>query len=293
MRKILISLAIIGAVSAIVVGATTAFFSDTETSSGNTFTAGAIDLKVDNHCYYNDRECICATSGEHAGKCYWDIGGNGHFGDGEVSEDNRCYCTWDEKDLEDGDLFFYFTDLKPGDHGEDTISLHVHDNDAWACVTVKDLKDDDNGCTEPEGEDGDSTCGENEGELSQHLYFFAWADNDGDNVYEPGEGERYLFTNIFGPASDVLNGRTYPLADSTVNVFTGSTSGDEPLIGCDVYYIGLAWCFGTMTVNTQNGQITCSGAGNHNITQTDSLTGTIEFYTEQARNNSTFVCQQL
>ena len=46
MRKILISLAIIGAVSAIVVGATTAYFSDTETSTGNTFSAGKLDLKV-------------------------------------------------------------------------------------------------------------------------------------------------------------------------------------------------------------------------------------------------------
>ena len=42
MKKILISLAVIGAVGAIAAGATGAFFSDTETSTGNTFTAGAI-----------------------------------------------------------------------------------------------------------------------------------------------------------------------------------------------------------------------------------------------------------
>jgi len=45
-KRILISLAIIGAVSAIVVGATTAYFSDTETSTGNTFSAGTLDLQV-------------------------------------------------------------------------------------------------------------------------------------------------------------------------------------------------------------------------------------------------------
>lgn len=48
MKKILISLAMIAAVGAIVVGATTAYFSDTETSTGNTFTAGTIDIAVDN-----------------------------------------------------------------------------------------------------------------------------------------------------------------------------------------------------------------------------------------------------
>lgn len=46
MRKILISLSIIGVVAVIAVGATVAYFGDTETSTGNTFTAGTLDLKV-------------------------------------------------------------------------------------------------------------------------------------------------------------------------------------------------------------------------------------------------------
>lgn len=47
MKKILISLSIIAAAAAVVIGATTAYFSDTETSTGNTFTAGVIDISVD------------------------------------------------------------------------------------------------------------------------------------------------------------------------------------------------------------------------------------------------------
>ncbi len=47
MKKILISLSIVGAVAAIAIGATTAFFSDTETSTGNTFSAGTIDIAID------------------------------------------------------------------------------------------------------------------------------------------------------------------------------------------------------------------------------------------------------
>jgi len=45
-KKILISLSVIGAVAAIAIGGTVAYFSDTETSTGNTFTAGTIDLAV-------------------------------------------------------------------------------------------------------------------------------------------------------------------------------------------------------------------------------------------------------
>jgi predicted ribosomally synthesized peptide with SipW-like signal peptide len=59
MKKILLSLAIIGAVGAGVVGATGAFFNDTETSQGNIFVAGDLDLKVD-HTYasYLGEECV-------------------------------------------------------------------------------------------------------------------------------------------------------------------------------------------------------------------------------------------
>jgi len=45
-KKIIISLGIIGAVSAIVIGGTVAYFSDVETSKGNTFSAGTLDLEI-------------------------------------------------------------------------------------------------------------------------------------------------------------------------------------------------------------------------------------------------------
>lgn len=47
MKKILVSLSIVGAVAAIAVGGTIAYFSDTETSTGNTFSAGTIDIAID------------------------------------------------------------------------------------------------------------------------------------------------------------------------------------------------------------------------------------------------------
>ena len=47
MKKILLSLSTITAVAILAVVGTTAYFTDTETSTGNTFTAGTIDIAVD------------------------------------------------------------------------------------------------------------------------------------------------------------------------------------------------------------------------------------------------------
>lgn len=46
MKKILLSLSIIGVVATIAIGGTIAYFSDTESSKGNTLTAGVLDLKI-------------------------------------------------------------------------------------------------------------------------------------------------------------------------------------------------------------------------------------------------------
>ena len=47
MKKIILSLAMVAVVGAVAVGGTIAYFSDTETSTGNTFTAGTVDIAVD------------------------------------------------------------------------------------------------------------------------------------------------------------------------------------------------------------------------------------------------------
>lgn len=53
-KKILVSLAVIGVAAAIAVGGTIAYFSDTETSTGNTFTAGTIDIDIDRQNPWTD-----------------------------------------------------------------------------------------------------------------------------------------------------------------------------------------------------------------------------------------------
>src|SRR3989304_6136500 len=125
MKRSLLSLLVIGVVATAALGLSRSFFSDTETSSANTFEAGAIDLKIDNTSYLN-RVLNQGT-------------------------------TWTLDNLP-GHLFFNFNDLKPDDEGEDTISIHVNNNDAWVCMEMKLTSNIDNGCTEPETTDGDPQC---------------------------------------------------------------------------------------------------------------------------------------
>ncbi|HYF13099.1 MAG TPA: TasA family protein, partial [Candidatus Paceibacterota bacterium] len=104
MRRIITGLGTIVFAGALVVGATGAFFSDTETSTGNTFAAGEIDLRIDNTSYVTNNAGVLVASPNN---------------------------TWALSDLTN-QLFFSFADLKPGDIGEDTISIHAGSNDAWA-----------------------------------------------------------------------------------------------------------------------------------------------------------------
>ena len=261
-KKILISLSVIGVVAAVAIGGTIAYFSDTETSTGNTFTAGAIDLTIDNHSYVTDET-------------------------GTLVENPTN--TWDLADLT-GQLFFSFSDLKPGDLGEDTISLHVNNNDAWACMSINLTSTPENGETEPEALVDDQGT---EGELQNELYFAFWAD-DGDNVYENSE---VIFAQ--GLAANLFDGTNWALADSQTNVWPNSTG--DPLTGDLTRYVGKIWCYGTLTEDKAEENSTspiergttgflCDGESVSNVSQTDGIVADVEFYAEQYRNNPNFVC---
>src|SRR5687767_4298663 len=101
-KKILTSLGLIVFAAAVVASSTGAFFSDTETSVGNTFAAGDIDLQIDNESYAID----------------YTIPG---FVNPTGALALSSTTSWELTDLT-VEKFFNFTDLKPGDYGEDTIS---------------------------------------------------------------------------------------------------------------------------------------------------------------------------
>ncbi len=272
------SMAMLVAVGALVSGATGAWFSDTEKSSGNTFAAGAIDLKVDSECHYNGM--VCEENG------YWN--GNEDLGE--------CTCTWLAKDLGEGDLFFNFNDIKPGDQGENTISLHVNGNDAWGRMVVDNVISSDETCVEPELE-AEPNCGnDNGGELGENLKFYAWLDQgsvpgfqgdldatEGDNIWncndpsDPTKCDEPLLIE-----EGTLDGpETYEFKEALSSVYDTycypygydceGLTADGHMVGDTTYYFGLAW--------------KTDGATMGNEAQTDSLKADISFETVQYRNN--------
>ncbi|MCX6737610.1 MAG: TasA family protein [Candidatus Parcubacteria bacterium] len=275
-KKIILSLGVIGIVAAFAIGGTVAYFSDTETSTGNTFTAGAIDLKVSNESYVSNQ-----TTGvlEASPNTSWVSGAT-------IGK------------------FFNFSDVKPGDVGEDTIGLTVENNDAWACATLELKSNKDNTCTGPEMKN-DTNCvvpgTDWDGDLAQGIEFVWWAD-DGDNVLETNEEATKYY---LGPASiTTLLGEDKKLeltvADSILNFFNPTTGG--PLKGMTTYNLGKGWCFGHMTLHpipedttgplVRGTGFSCDGASVTNAAQTDSLTADLTFTAIQARNNMAYKCPE-
>lgn len=278
--KILLSAAVILASAAVIVGATFAFFADTETSTANTFAAGDIDLTIGNTSYALDFNIPNYPSPTGA----------------LVASPNNIW-TLDNLTIE---KFFSFTDLKPGDYGEDTISMRVGSNDAWVCAAANITADKDNSITEPEDEAGlpagDLLDGTTDGDLDSELQFAFWKD-DGDNVLETDEVASLFAT---GPVSNLNPKGKIALADAQgTNPF-----GNTPMLGNTTNYIGKGWCFGAMapTGIAQDGLSTsgplvrgtgfsCNGSAVGNLSQTDSIEGDLQFFAVQARNNPNFSCE--
>lgn len=262
MKKITLSVMTLLVVASLVGMATYAYFSDTETSTNNYFTAGRVNLRISNDGYYN-----------------------GVLQDGSVG---TVDTTWTRDNLTD-QLFFQFDDVKPGDWGENTTDIHVTDNPFYACANITLTAADENGIIEPEASEGDVSAAAWEGELQNEMRFLAWAD-DGDNIYELGEHlllDDVPFSSL--PMGLGNTGVTLTLADASTNVWTG-TPGDD-LNPLTEYYIGHGWCFGDMTVTgTGATGYTCDGASVDNLSQTDGLIGNISFYAIQSRNNAAFDC---
>ena len=289
--RILLGLASIVAAGALIIGATFAFFSDTETSTGNTFTAGELNLKVDSTCHYwqDNVDVGCVPS--------------------EGSPNPANFGNWSLTDLQNGvHKFFNFGDVKPGDRGENTISLHVYDNDAWARFSVVETSDLDVTCTEPESDDPDDpecvlpspTPGD--GELQEALDFNIWLDQgvtpgfqggdigEGDNIFNEGDvqlatpgpinnvGENYDLWIVLSVVRaslaadpDCLNDD--PDGDGVTTNAEGACQGlpiDGHLVGSTTYYFGVGWELP-------------EGTGNE--VQSDNFIADMVFEVEQYRNN--------
>ena len=300
MIKIIKSLAIVAFVATIAIGGTIAYLSDTETSPGNTFTAGELDLKIDNECHYNGMVCKLDNAGGYTWQDEDDTNGN------EVRTKYEyiggpCSCSWEAKNL-DGEKFYDYKDIKPGDWGEHTLSIHVDDNDAYGRILVTAVENRENNCNDPEGKVDDTCIGRWCGELAQNMYTFSWVDDgmidgfgdsddpeEGDNIWQSGEkvlsdadcdGGKVGPNNLF--YCPVLLSST---ADAVCTAMASDPQGDIPsqfnvtqttktgfIAGGVTHYYGTAW-FVPATVN--------------NIIQGDSIQADISFEIVQARHNDT------
>jgi hypothetical protein len=450
MKKIIISLAIIAFITTVVIGATAAYFGDTEISTGNTFSAGYVDLKIDSTAHYNAWVCtdghwVCEPWADHefaenqglrkngtpvlpnrsdptevlgpaestgipfdpvvtpytfyslgfggsitvkfdnliingpgndlkiyeitGGSSYppeyakieasmdgvnWVVLASSILRDDEVDlgtltqaqyvrvtdvsnpalfeleadgydldaikalhcagdpnlEGQQCDGTWALADLVPGvHKFFNLNDLKPGDVGEDTVSLHIYNNNAWGKIVIDNLVNIDNGCTEPEvnhANPADPECTivgapGGAGELQQNLNFWVWLDEgvipgfqgkgvdfgEGDNIKQQEE------VQIIAPGPLDPGGETWNLweglaavravhsvvcnvadpdgdGENTINGVCHGLAVDGHLVASATYYFGLPWELPATTGNNA---------------QSDKLTGDITFQVAQTRNN--------
>jgi hypothetical protein len=212
---------------------------------GITFATGGLNLKVDSEATYNGFP--------------WPSG------------------TWGLKNLKPGiDKFWNFDDIKPGDKGENTISLHV-DKDAWICLEFLNLKDFENNENEPESLE-DTEAG---GELSENIEFFAWRD-DGDNIFEVGE--KPIFGTTTQKAVQVLNNQVYPIADY---------KHGPAIPKYQTKYFGIYWCAGDLTVDVPTAALICDGEAMGNNSQTDSMTVDVQLFAVAKYDKPKFTCDKI
>ncbi|MFD1644435.1 vWA domain-containing protein [Haloarchaeobius litoreus] len=258
-RKILAG---IGAAGVASVGAglgTSAYFNDVESFENNSLTAGELDLRVDwQQLYYGPTES-------------WEFV-NAHpddIGDGEqsIELDGETYRYSDEgqnivdvldcdtlgQDYEsnfgDQDSLVSLGDVKPGDEGEITFSLHLCDNPGYIWLTADDFSESGGATPDPEEEE----LGEGEsddGELAENMNVEFWYDDNCNNSLDGGESGADLdvmlvldrsgsMTNQPDKFQDMKDG-----AETLVNTltaddqaglasFAGSASRDQDLTDTD------------------------------------------------------------
>ncbi|MFC5278473.1 choice-of-anchor W domain-containing protein [Halorubrum rubrum] len=148
-RQMLGGLGMIGVASAGAGLGTTAYFSDEESFTDNTLTAGSLDLRVVYEASYDS--------------------------DGAV--ENTADSAMGTQDGDPAGMFYELDDVKPGDSGHVEFCFEIVDNPSyvWACG---DLSQQENGMTEPESAVDDTP---DLGELGESIVAsLAYCDEDGE-----------------------------------------------------------------------------------------------------------------
>ncbi|MDZ7746622.1 MAG: SipW-dependent-type signal peptide-containing protein [Halobacteriales archaeon] len=218
-RNVLAGLGTIGLASAGAGLGTSAFFSDEESFEDNTLVAGELDLLVDWQQTYD------SGNGHQFVSAHPD-----HDGDGEqsITADNDAgqirYSDFPDEEDENSnganipslncdnipplseanfgtdpvtgqemETLMQFTDVKPGDSGEVTFSLHLCDNPGYIWMQADNVSEDGGAHTEPET----IVDPDNLGDLGDAIQATLWYDEDCDNVYDAAEPVDIMLTLDF------------------------------------------------------------------------------------------------
>lgn len=211
-RNVLAGLGTIGVASAGAGLGTSAFFNDTESFEGNSLAAGELDLKLDYRVTYHggpgrleeikamgypDAEEVPDEEGVYV---LDEVPTNGDipedWGEFVVGED-FCHEDWDDV-LVNGDEVrpIHLADVKPGDSGCLTTSLHLCDNPGYVWMNGELTENAENGVTDPESavdddaDQADPQAGDEwSGELADSIETRLWYDENCDCVVNTGEGD--------------------------------------------------------------------------------------------------------
>ncbi|TKX57521.1 hypothetical protein EXE44_09995 [Halorubrum sp. SS7] len=216
-RTVLAGLGAVGIASAGAGLGTTAYFNDTESFEGNQLTAGQLDLLVDWQQTYDFGEGhqFVSAHPDHDGDGEQSIEIDGtvykysDFPDEEDEDSNGANIPvldcetippLSEADFgtdpvtgEDMDTLVRLTDVKPGDSGEITFSLHLCDNPGYIWMQAGNISESGGAGTEPEL----IVDPDNMGDLGDAINARLWYDEDCDNVYDAARPVDIMLTLDF------------------------------------------------------------------------------------------------
>jgi predicted ribosomally synthesized peptide with SipW-like signal peptide len=239
-------LAGLGAVGLASAGAglgTSAYFSDREEFSNNGLTAGTLDLKLDYKATYQGGEgrldaikAMGYPDAEALGDGVYLLDQAPSPADMQEWEDMVTgeefdFCSPEaDQFLVNGDDIPVFTleDIKPGDTGEVTISVHICDNPAFLKMVGDLSNEQENDQTDPEiAAEGTDTDGI--GELADAIEVCVWYDEDCDNVYEPtGTGQQQeLEVALVSDVSGSMTGSPLSALKSAATSFVDNLSSPD------------------------------------------------------------------
>ena len=247
-RSILGGIGAVGIASAGAGLGTSAFFSDEEEFMNNSLQAGTLDLKLDYKATYlggpGRLDAVEAMGYPDAEEILEDDESTGRYllAQAPSPEDEQAW-----EDLVQGEAFdfcspaadeflvngdgipmFTLDDVKPGDSGEVTVSIHICDNPGYLRMMGDITGNVENGQTEPEinaeGEDTDGI-----GELADAIEVCVWYDEDCDNVFEPtGTGQQQeLEVALVSDVSGSMSGSALTSLQSAATSFVDNLASPD------------------------------------------------------------------